>query len=359
MASCSSNDYNLYNLLLMEKDKFDIDQLITNRLLGTISDEENRSLDEWIGESVENQRLYSEQKRLWNLLVVYRKVQQIDERQAYRKISTQLFSRKNINVLSWIQRAAAVLLLPVMVVSAFYFYSEKTSRNQINTVYNTVETPLGMRSSLTLPDGTKVWLNAGSKISYPVMFSDDSRKVSLSGEAYFEVKKAKKWPFMVHAKNMNIIVAGTTFNCNAYPENDQIQTVLVEGKVSISNSNATVNVSMNPGELATFSNSNNHVTKTKTDLRKYVAWKSGKLMFRDDNMSKVVEKLERWYNVEFEIADKEIADYVYTATFIDESLDQVLKMLSLSAPIRFTISERNKQEDQTFAKAKVRLYKKV
>jgi ferric-dicitrate binding protein FerR (iron transport regulator) len=82
-------------------------------------------------------------------------------------------------------------------------------------------------------------------------------------------------------------------------------------------------------------------------------------MFRDDKMNKVVEKLERWYNVEFEIEDQEIANYIYTATFIDESLDQVLKMLSLSAPIRYTISERNKQADQTFAKAKVKLYKKI
>ena len=207
-------------------------------------------------------------------------------------------------------------------------------------MYNTVETPLGMRSSLTLPDGTKVWLNAGSKISYPVLFSNQVREVSLSGEAYFEVKKDKSWPFVVSTKNMNVMVTGTTFNCNAYPENDQIQTVLVEGQVTLANQSATETQSMNPGELATFNNSNQQITKTKTDLQKYIAWKSGKLMFRDDKMNKVVEKLERWYNVEFEIEDQEIANYIYTATFIDESLDQVLKMLSLSAPIRYTISER-------------------
>jgi ferric-dicitrate binding protein FerR (iron transport regulator) len=295
---------------------------------------------------------------LWNLFEIHQKVQKIDERRAYQKITNQLFSRKKINVLGLIQRVAAVLLLPVIVGSAYYFYFERSNHNQLTTVYNTVETPLGMRSSLKLPDGTKVWLNAGSKISYPVLFADDCRKVSLSGEAYFEVKKDKKWPFMVSAKNVNILVSGTTFNCNAYPENDQVQTVLMEGEVSLVNNSATVNVTMRPGELATFSNSNHQVIKIKTDLQKYVAWKSGKLMFRDDKMNMVVEKLERWYNVEFEIEDKEIANYVYTATFIDESLDQVLKMLSLSAPIRYTISERDKLEDQTFAKTKIKLYKK-
>lgn len=343
----------------MEKEGFDIDQLIANRLLGTISEEESVFLDDWIEQSIENRRLYSEQKKLWDLFSIYQKVQKIDERKAYQKISNQLFSSKRTSPFIWIQRIAAVLLLPVILTSAFYFYSEKANHNQFSTVYNTVETPLGMRSSLTLPDGTKVWLNAGSSISYPVLFASDSRTISLTGEAYFEVKKDKNWPFVVSTKKMNVFVTGTIFNCNAYPENDQIQTVLVEGEVTLINQSTTEIATMNPGELATFNNSNQQITKTKTDLQKYVAWKSGKLMFRDDKMNKVVEKLERWYNVEFEIEDHEIANYVYTATFVDESLDQVLKMLTLSAPIRYTISERKKQDDQTFTKAKVKLYKKL
>lgn len=355
MHSCPSNEYNFYK---MERDRLDIDQLIANRLLGTISDEENLLLDHWIDEAIENRRHYSEQKKLWDLFEIHQKIQKIDERKAYQKISNQLNSGKNINILGWVQRVAAILLLPVIVISAFYFYSGKTNRTQFATVYNTAETPLGMRSSLTLPDGTRVWLNAGSKISYPVLFSDRGREVTLSGEAYFEVKKDKKWPFVVNTRNMMIVVTGTTFNCNAYPENEQVQTVLVEGEVTLLNQSATELESLSPGELATFDNSNHQITKIKTDLQKYIAWKSGKLMFREDKMNKVVEKLERWYNVEFEIEDKEIAEYIYTATFIDESLDQVLKMLSISAPIRYTISERNKQEDQTFERAKVKLYKK-
>jgi ferric-dicitrate binding protein FerR (iron transport regulator) len=296
---------------------------------------------------------------LWHLFEIHQKVQKIDERKAYQKISNQLFRSKKLNFLGLIQRVAAILLLPVIVASAVYFYSEKKDRTQFSSVYNTVETPLGMRSSLTLPDGTKVWLNAGSSISYPVLFANNSREVRLQGEAYFEVKKDKSWPFVVTTKKMNIVVSGTTFNCNAYPENDQVQTVLVEGEVTLVNQSATELATLNPGELAIFDNSDQRISTTKTDLQKYIAWKSGKLMFRDDKMNKVVEKLERWYNVEFEIEDPEIADYIYTATFIDESLDQVLKMLTLSAPIRYTISERNKQEDQTFAKAKVKLYKKM
>jgi len=343
----------------MEKEVFDIDELITNYLLGTISVDEESLLKDWLNESVENQRYFSEQKNLWELFETHKKLQKIDECKAFQKISKQINESPKIGFFGYFQRAAAILLLPLIAVSVFYYNKQKVDHVQVAQVTNTVETPLGMRSSLTLPDSTKVWLNAGSKISFPVIFSNERRVVTLSGEAYFEVKKDKKWPFVVATKNINVLVTGTTFNCNAYPENDQVQTVLVEGEVTIVNSSATALKSLNPGELAVYNKSDGQITKKKTDLQKYIAWKNGKLMFRDDRMDKVVEKLERWYNVEFVIADKEIADYVYTATFVDESLDQVLKMLSISAPIRYTVSDRKKQSDDTFERAVVKLYKKI
>lgn len=342
----------------MDKEQMDIDELIMHDFSGNITPGEKEFLDQWMDRQSENRRYYSEQKRLWNLFSLHEKMKKIDEVSAYQKISSKLFTSKKINIWSHIQRIAAILLLPVIIVSGYYFYAQRNHTCEYSAVYNTAETPLGMRSSLTLPDGTKVWLNAGSKLSYPVLFSGKFREVKLSGEAYFEVKKDKEWPFVVTAENMNIYVTGTTFNCNAYPENNQIQTVLVDGHVTIMNSGATETEVLEPGELAVFRKKSQLITKTKTDLEKYIAWKSGKLMFRDDKMNLVVEKLQRWYNVDFEIKDKEISDYVYTATFIDESLDQVLKMLSLSAPISYSVSVRSKQDDQTFTRQTVKLYKK-
>lgn len=341
----------------MDKESLDKDQLLAQEFSGLITPEDRVLLENWRGESAENQRYYSEQKKLWNLFSLQQKMQAIDEKRAFQTVSSKLFTPK-INWWFRIQRVAAILLIPVLVISGAYFFSQKKHSEQYSCVYNTAETPLGMRSSLILPDGTKVWLNAGSKLTYPVLFSDKYRTVKLIGEAYFEVKKDKNWPFVVTADNMNIIVAGTTFNCNAYPENNQIQTVLVEGQVTVGNVSATSTKVMEPGELAIFRKNTQQITKSKVDLEKYIAWKSGKLLFREDKMNLVVEKLQRWYNVDFEIMDKEISDYIYTATFVDESLDQVLKMLSISAPIRYTVSVRDKQEDQTFARQTVKLYKK-
>jgi len=342
----------------MDREELDIDQLMWNDFSGEITSEGKLLLNRGVNQSVENKRYYSEQRKLWRLVDRYQKMQKIDEHKAYQKISNQLFARKKVGYFIQLQRIAAILLLPVLIVSAIYYYSERNHSRQFSSVYNTVETSLGMRSSLTLPDGTKVWLNAGSKLSYPILFSDKVREVKLSGEAYFDVKKDKKWPFVVSCGNMNIIVTGTIFNCNAYAENNQIQTVLIEGHVTVMNQSAAETEVLAPGELAVFGRNSQKITKSKVDLEKYIAWKSGKLMFREDNMNVVIEKLERWYNVEFEIKDKEISDYIYTATFVDESLDQVLKMLSISAPISYRVSVRSKQEDQTFEKQTVKLYKK-
>jgi Fe2+-dicitrate sensor, membrane component len=343
----------------MEKDRFDVDELISNHLLGNISIEENSELSNWLNASIENQRYFSEQKNLWELFETHKKMQKIDEQKAFRKLSKQINSSPRIGFFSYFQRVAAILVFPLLGVATYYYIKQKVDHTQITQVTNTVETPLGMRSSLTLPDSTKVWLNSGSKISFPVIFSNEKREVSLTGEAYFEVRKDKKWPFIVSTKNINIIVSGTTFNCNAYPENDQVQTELIEGEISLTNLGMTENKSVRPGELAVYDKNSGHITKEKTDLQKYIAWKSGKLMFRDDKMDKVIEKLQRWYNVDILIVDKDIADYIYTATFVDESLDQVLKMLSISAPIRYTISDRKKQSDNTFERSVIKLYKKV
>jgi ferric-dicitrate binding protein FerR (iron transport regulator) len=343
----------------MAKEDWDIDQVLFNEFSGVITPEEKLFLDEWINESTANRRYFSEQKKLWSLVDRHQKMKSIDEQKAYRNVADQLFSKPKISFITSFQRIAAILILPLLIASIYYFYNNNQIHDtQSAVVYNTAETPLGMRSSLTLPDGTKVWLNAGSKLSYPVTFSNQYRAVRLVGEAYFEVKKDEKWPFLVNSGNMNIVVYGTTFNCNAYPENNEIQTVLVEGRVTLLNESSTVSEEMHPGELAVFEKTRQQISKTKTDLQKYVAWKSGMLMFRDDRMDKVVEKLERWYNVDIEIKDKEISDYIYNATFVDESLDQVLKMLSLSAPISYVVSERSKLQDQTFEKQTVKLYSK-
>lgn len=319
----------------MEENISKFELLLIKDLEGELSVEEKAELDEWL-ENPQNRTLYDEQKKLWSSADDLRKMKSIDKKKALNKIEAQLFGKLVINHFRKLERIAAVLFIPVLLTAAWLFYDSHFNysfKNQL--VYNTVEIPSGTKSKLTLPDGTNVCLNAGSSLKYPVEFQGNERRIELSGEAYFEVTKNKKWPFIVSAGELNIKVLGTKFNCSAYPNDKLVETALVEGSVELSGTNGKNKFVMKPGEFAVFSKTGKTIEKSETNLDKYVAWKSGKLMFRDDPMERVIERLGRWYGVEFQLKDKELLKYTYSATFSTESLDQVLKMLALSAPINF------------------------
>ncbi|MGQ8336119.1 FecR family protein [Sunxiuqinia sp. A32] len=331
--------------------------LILKEFEGSINHAEKLELNEWLLEN-ENQIFYQEYKKLWSSVDDLHKMKRINKERALRKVEAVLFKNPFLIRLKKLERVAAILFIPLLLASFLLLFNHHRVTNN-DLVCNTVSVPLGLKSSLVLPDGTKVWLNAGSQITYPVNFEKDERRVELIGEGFFEVEKSKEWPFIVHTTDIDIKVLGTIFNCAAYSSDREVETALIEGKVELTCSAFSQKVEMEPGELVVYSKINNKLKKGKTDLDKYVAWRSGKLMFRDDSMGRIIEKLGRWYGVQFQIEDQEILDYVYSATFSDESLDQVLKMLSLSAPIEFEILPREKNIDSTYKPQKINLKKRI
>jgi len=172
-----------------------------------------------------------------------------------------------------------------------YKVLEGDRRHAADVEFNTMSTPRGGQYQLLLPDGSKVWLNAASSITYPVMFSASERKVSITGEAYFEVAKDKTKPFRVVADNVNIEVLGTHFNVNAYKDDGPVKTTLVEGSVKINDR------LMKPGEA--------YVDGKifQTDVEKDVAWKNGVFNFNDQNLSQIMMQLSRWYDLEVVFPD--------------------------------------------------------
>jgi len=323
---------------------------------GELTPPEKKELEEWL-QIPQNKIDYLEHKKLWNSIEDFRRMTKINKEKARKKVERQLSDKiTGIQIFRNLERIAAILFIPLLLSTVWYFFIRDFSGITSNdTIYNTVEIPLGMRSSMTLPDGTSVWLNAGSSLKYPVPFEKNERQVELTGEAYFDVQEDKTKPFIVSTVNVNIKVLGTSFNCCAYPGENNIETALVEGKIEISAKNGKDISVMKPGELATFSKNENKIVVTNANLDKYVAWKSGKLLFRDDPMEKVLEKLGRWYNVEFQVENEEILGYIYSATFTGESLDQMLKMFSLSAPIQYQLLQRNKRNENEYEKQVIKL----
>jgi len=263
-------------------------------------------------------------------------------------------------------RVAAILILPVLsfgLYMSFKYHSTRQDQNSVNQAYNEVFSSVDAITKVSLPDGSIAWLNHSSKLKYPAMFQGDSRMVELFGEGYFEVAHNPKIPFVVKAGEIQVLARGTTFNILAYQDDDRIETSLIEGNVEIQRLDAERNLvqllKIKPSDLAIFQKSSNEISiHTIVDDRCF-SWKDGKLVFQKDPMREVVKKLNRWFNVDIQIKDPELLELTFTATFVHETLPQVMELLAMISPISYSISNRTEISNGTFTKRKIILsYKK-
>lgn len=176
--------------------------------------------------------------------------------------------------------------------------------------FNTLKIPRGGEYFLVLSDSTKVWLNSETILHFPVQFASDIRTVELTGEAYFEVAKNENIPFVVKSSDQQIRVLGTQFNVSSYPDDQNICTTLVEGKVEISlNSSPETILTLKPNEQCLLARNNSQMVKKSVDVSPYIAWKDGRFVFQDQPLQEIMKTLSKWYDVEviFENeADKEL-----------------------------------------------------
>ena len=204
--------------------------------------------------------------------------------------------------------------------------------------YNTLSTPKGGEYQVVLPDGTKVWLDAASSISYPVAFTGNERRVKLTGQAYFEVAKNKEKPFYVGVSNVQVRVVGTHFNISGYSDDNEITTTLLEGSVQVSK-NKSLSM-LKPGQKAVISNSSNNIVVSAADIDDAMAWKNGYFIFNDDNIAGIMRKVSRWYDVDVEYRgnnnNQQFGGTFYRSKSITELLDHLQKV----GKIHFTISGR-------------------
>lgn len=209
-------------------------------------------------------------------------------------------------------------------------YNTKKSIDKL--VYNEIKIPYGKTFAVTLSDGTVVNMNAGSSLKYPVQFiKGHNREVSLEGEAFFEVTKDKAHPFIVKTRGVDVKVLGTKFNVSSYKEDADINTVLVEGSVSLSSAvKPNEKTMLVPGEKGTWNNDVNRIAVEKVDTRIYTEWMTGELVFRKTAFKDIIIKLERSYNVTIQNNKKELLEKKFNASFNKniESIEDVLTAMS-------------------------------
>ncbi|WP_343307059.1 FecR domain-containing protein [Chitinophaga niabensis] len=211
--------------------------------------------------------------------------------------------------------------------------------NAATVSFNTLATPRGGQYSVTLPDGSKVWLNSASSLRFPTAFTGLERKVELTGEAYFEVAKNAKQPFKVTLEDKTTIeVLGTHFNVNAYKDEPAISTTLLEGAVRLTNGKARITIK--PGERAQLQEGGTKFVIDRPDVDRVVAWKNGFFQFDGDNITLIMKQLSRWYDIEPVYAGnmnmKDYSGYISR----NSNISEVLKMLELTNEIKFKVEGR-------------------
>ncbi len=205
--------------------------------------------------------------------------------------------------------------------------------------YNIIEIPRGGEYQLNLADGSKVWLNSETTIRFPVNFTQDVREIYLEGEAFFEVTRDEKKPFIVSTTRMKINVVGTAFNIKAYNNEKQTATTLVNGKVKIHDSHTGKQFSLLPNQQAVTSNEGTAIIPV--NIEQFTAWKNGRILFEENSLAEILNDISRWYDIDIVYDDPQIQKLRYSIDMkrYDQFKD-ILDLLELTQRIKFTIDEK-------------------
>lgn len=264
----------------------------------------------------------------------------------------------------------AVLAFLLLGTASFYFFSQKTVSGTVaGKSISSVATKNGNRTKIVLPDGSQVWLNAGSNLDYNnADFNKELREVSLNGEAYFDVTKNAEKPFIIHTKKMDIKVIGTAFNVRSYNDDKIAEASLIRGTIEVTiKDRKDQKITLKPNEKISVVNEEpkQHITPEKVNLAKSktvlipqivvkeikpnptnniigeIAWTQNKLYFEDETFEDIGHLIERWYGKKVTIANESLKTVHYTGTFENETMEEVLSYLKLSKPFNFRIGSDN------------------
>jgi len=268
----------------------------------------------------------------------------------HQQIATESKNVRANRFITLFQRIAAILIIPLTIsfFAALYFQSKAQITE---TAIAEIQCPRGVQTKFTLPDGTTGFLNSGSTLSYPVRFSGD-RNVTLRGEAFFDVAHDKTHPFVVNTPNLKTLVLGTQFNVIAYQDESIEEVILNEGKVEVYNNKGMKLNVLKPNQNLILNTQNNTCAVKEVDSEQYISWTKGKLVFRNESLLEVSKRLGRRYNIEIEIEDSELLNYAFRATFVDEPVEEILKILTKTAPMNFKEQKRKMSTDDIFTKRK-------
>lgn len=321
------------------------DDLISAYLSNECTDDQLVNLRDWIAESPENHHYFEQQREIWYAAVVADSSLKFDAEQAF-----ELFQKSVMNIpkapgLHFWQRpafrvAASVAILVVFSLLVFKLGERSSSRHLADV---TVEAPQGSRTRLLLNDGSVVWLNAGSRLSYSSKFGVSDRDIYLEGEGYFEVRKNTHLPFRVHSDELAVTVLGTKFNFCNFPEDDEASVALLEGKVSYLAGSDMQEQLLAPDQKVVLNKKSGIAQVVDVKANRSAEWTQGYLCFEDDLLTDIARRLERSYNVNIIIVDDTLDTYRFYGDFrrTEQSIGDVLEMLSSTNKLTYQIQGKD------------------
>ena len=333
----------------MEEENKHIDELIANYLTEGLDKNALDELKTWIAASAENQQYFIRQREIWFSAVSREAASVYDKDKAFENFRNRVESQKEIQStsrrgfsLSALWRYAAVVAIIIAVGCISYWQGEVNVKDTFADI--SVEAPLGSKTKLYLPDGTLVWLNAGSRMTYSQGFGVDNRKVELEGEGYFEVKRNEKIPFFVKTKDLQLQVLGTKFNFRDYPEDHEVVVSLLEGKVGLNNLLREEKEDvLSPDERAVLNKANGLLTVESVTASNASQWTDGYLFFYEELLPDIAKELERSYNVKIHIANDSLKTFRFYGNFVrrEQNIQEVLEALASTEKMQYKIEERN------------------
>lgn len=335
-------------------------ELINKFFAREITNEEMDLLKSWLEQDKEARRTFNEVNELWQKTGDHSKLDEYNSDKAWMNISSKLnFKMNSSRSVTIIKKnnfiflmAAATVACLVAIGGISLWITGKKFTNQITANSTIVTTDEGEKAHIFLTDSTEIILNSGSTLEYNGQYNIKDRLVKFTGEAFFNVRTNREKPFVVQLGKMSITATGTRFNIFSYGNEDRIETTLVEGVIQVSIKDREP-IHLKSGQQVVYYLKSDKVLVHDVQSDTFTSWKENKLRFYDTPFEEVMRSIARKYNVEFKIKDNELLDLKYTATFINESIEEVMQMLKTVSPITYKIYDRNSVNDSQYLKRNI------
>ena len=330
-----------------------IEELLPRYCSGEATIEECRMVEEWIGQSEDNYRIVKQIYAIDQVMGTAQMESKVNTEKALASVNRKMSKeRVRVNWFTWVQRVAAILFVPLLITWGIDHF---TPRTEIARMIE-VKTNPGMTTTVDLPDGSKVYLNSESSLTYPSFFSQDKRDVQLKGEEFFEVQKDPDHRFIVSTPaHTQIEVLGTSFNVEAFEKDSFISTTLVEGKVRFAyqKEQQPATIVMKPGQKLMYNTTSSQVKLIQTRGETETAWKDGKIVFLATPLPEALRILEKRFNVSFVLSNDRLRKEAFNGAFTHQRLERILEIFGISSNIKWRYLD---PQNTTNEKTRIEIY---